>query len=173
MGCVIGLLTFELTLQFASWYLWSEGRTRLASSDAGHVALCVGDSFTYGAGASDGDKAYPAQAQRLLAARGHADWDPDSSTFNYNLDLAVSPDGRFLYNVLPGPGKIAGFEVDGWDGSLDSIGRFEGLDSSPPVNDPAAQPPGELLPLNNDGGSPAGAIAVDFGGDDDDDDDDD
>ena len=25
----------------------------------------------------------------------------------------MSPDGRFLYDLLPGPGKIAGFEVDG------------------------------------------------------------
>ena len=98
----------------------------------------------------------------------------DASTFDYNLDLAVSPDGNYLYNLLPGAGTIAGFRVAGSSaGSLDLIGFFDGLNSSPLVADPAAQPPGELLPLNNDGGSPAGAIAVDFGDDDDDDDDED
>ena len=42
------------------------------------------------------------------------------------LDLGVSPDGRFLYNVLPGSGKVAGFRILD-EGKLEKIGEFPGL----------------------------------------------
>jgi 6-phosphogluconolactonase len=42
------------------------------------------------------------------------------------LDLRVSPDGRFLYNVLPGSGAVAGWRIND-DGSLTKIGEFGGL----------------------------------------------
>lgn len=42
------------------------------------------------------------------------------------LDLAITPDGNFLYNVLPGSGRVAGWRINS-DGSLTSVGEFEGL----------------------------------------------
>lgn len=66
------------------------------------------------------------------------------------LDLGVSRDGRFLYNVLPGSGAVAGWRIRE-DGSLNSIGEFGGLPKT--VN-------GDNAPFDfGPGGSPAG-IAV-------------
>jgi 6-phosphogluconolactonase len=63
------------------------------------------------------------------------------------LDLRVSPDGRFLYNVLPGSGAVAGWRING-DGSLTKIGEFGGLPDT--VN-------GDHAPSDfGAGGSPAG-----------------
>ncbi|MCP9494335.1 MAG: beta-propeller fold lactonase family protein [Pyrinomonadaceae bacterium MAG19_C2-C3] len=42
------------------------------------------------------------------------------------LDLRISPDGKFLYNVLPGSGRVAGWRIND-DGSLTKIGEFGGL----------------------------------------------
>lgn len=42
------------------------------------------------------------------------------------LDLGISPDGSFLYNVLPGAGKVAAWSI-GADGALTSLGEFGGL----------------------------------------------
>jgi 6-phosphogluconolactonase (cycloisomerase 2 family) len=42
------------------------------------------------------------------------------------LDLGISRNGRFLYNVLPGSGKVAAWEIN-VDGSLTKIGEFPGL----------------------------------------------
>ncbi len=42
------------------------------------------------------------------------------------LDIRVSPDGRFLYDVLPGSGKVAGWRINP-DGTLTKIGEFGGL----------------------------------------------
>jgi 6-phosphogluconolactonase len=63
------------------------------------------------------------------------------------LDLRVSPDGRFLYNVLPGSGAVAGWQIND-NGSLTKIGEFGGLPDT--VNGDHA--PSDFGP----GGSPAG-----------------
>jgi 6-phosphogluconolactonase len=42
------------------------------------------------------------------------------------LDLGVSSDGQFLYNVLPGSGAIAGWQINP-DGSLTKLGEFPGI----------------------------------------------
>ncbi|MCC5639300.1 beta-propeller fold lactonase family protein [Nostoc sp. CHAB 5844] len=67
------------------------------------------------------------------------------------LDIGISTNGRFLYNVLPGSGAIAGWRINS-DGSLTKIGEFGGLPDA--VN-------GDMAPFEfGPGGSPAG-IAVD------------
>ena len=66
------------------------------------------------------------------------------------LDLGISPDGRFLYNVLPGSGKVAGWRIHD-DGRLEKIGEFPGL----PQTVDGDHAPSEF----GSGGSPAG-IAV-------------
>jgi 6-phosphogluconolactonase len=63
------------------------------------------------------------------------------------LDIRLSPDGRFLYDVLPGSGRVAAWRI-GSDGSLQKIGEFPGLPDT--VNGDSA--PFEYGP----GGSPAG-----------------
>lgn len=42
------------------------------------------------------------------------------------LDLGISHDGRFLYNVLPGSGRVAAWRIQS-NGSLTPIGEFAGL----------------------------------------------
>jgi hypothetical protein len=66
------------------------------------------------------------------------------------LDIRLSPDGRFLYDVLPGSGAVAAWRINN-DGSLTKIGEFPGLPDT--INGDSA--PFEFGP----GGSPAG-IAV-------------
>jgi 6-phosphogluconolactonase len=75
---------------------------------------------------------------------------PDRSQGSTPLDLGVSPDGRFLYNVLPGSGKVAGWRIHD-DGRLEKVGEFPGL----PQTVDGDHAPSEFGP----GGSPAG-IAV-------------
>jgi 6-phosphogluconolactonase len=67
------------------------------------------------------------------------------------LDMGISPDGRFLYDVLPGSGAVGAWRING-DGSLTKIGEFPGLPET--VN-------GDMAPEERfgPGGSPAG-IAV-------------
>lgn len=66
------------------------------------------------------------------------------------LDLRTTPDGRFLYNVLPGAGKVAAWRIDA-DGSLTPLGEYAGLPQT--VN-------GDQAPFSfGAGGSPAGIDA--------------
>jgi 6-phosphogluconolactonase len=67
------------------------------------------------------------------------------------LDLGISPDGRFLYNVLPGSGRVGAWAIEG-DGRLTKVGEFDGL---PKTIDGDMAPEERFGP----GGSPAG-IAV-------------
>ncbi|MFO0952987.1 MAG: beta-propeller fold lactonase family protein [Isosphaeraceae bacterium] len=87
--------------------------------------------------------------QLLQAVAGTTDPSPNRQG-STPLDLGVSPDGRFLYNVLPGSGKVAGWRING-NGSLTKIGEFGGL----PITVDGDSAPEEYGP----GGSPAG-IAV-------------
>jgi 6-phosphogluconolactonase len=76
---------------------------------------------------------------------------PDKSQGGTPLDLRITKNGRFLYNVLPGSGAIAGWRINR-DGSLTKLGEFGGL---PDTVD------GDIAPFEfGFGGSPAG-IAVD------------
>ena len=66
------------------------------------------------------------------------------------LDMGVSPDGNYLYVVLPGSGAVGGWRINR-DGSLTKLGEFAGL---PKTVD------GDMAPFDfGPGGSPAG-IAV-------------
>jgi 6-phosphogluconolactonase len=69
------------------------------------------------------------------------------------LDLRVSPNGQYLYNVLPGSGALAAFRVLG-TGGLVKLGEFGGLPDT--VNGDSA--PNEFGP----GGSPAGVDVLDY-----------
>ncbi len=42
------------------------------------------------------------------------------------IDLGISSDGRYIYNVLPGSGRIAGWRING-NGSLTFLGEYAGL----------------------------------------------
>ncbi|MBC7785721.1 MAG: beta-propeller fold lactonase family protein [Burkholderiales bacterium] len=63
------------------------------------------------------------------------------------IDIRISADGKFLYNVLPGAGKVGAWRINS-NGSLASIGSFGGLTRT--INGDHA--PHEF----GSGGSPAG-----------------
>ena len=69
------------------------------------------------------------------------------------LDIRVSPNGQWLYNVLPGSGKIAGWRINS-DGSLTKVGEFGNLPDTV-EGDHATE---EFAP----GGSPAGIAILDY-----------
>ena len=66
-GVLLALAIAEAALQVAAWIAWRNARS--AAVPSGRVVLCVGDSFTYGLGSGDPERAsYPAQLQRILDA---------------------------------------------------------------------------------------------------------
>jgi 6-phosphogluconolactonase (cycloisomerase 2 family) len=67
------------------------------------------------------------------------------------LDMRTTPDGNFLYVVLPGAGKVAAWRIN-FDGSLTKLGEFAGL---PRTVDGDHAP----FPFGG-GGSPAGIDAT-------------
>lgn len=73
---VASLVLLEIVLQAASLVVAIVGpASRSGSDDAQRVVLCVGDSFTYGLGASSHEVgAYPAQLQRLLDDDARGAW---------------------------------------------------------------------------------------------------
>ena len=75
-GLVLTLVGLELGLQVAAlgaWLWLGRGAPARVRSAGERVILCVGDSFTYGIGASTPASTYPAQLEALLRARGPHD----------------------------------------------------------------------------------------------------
>ncbi|MBK8976051.1 MAG: SGNH/GDSL hydrolase family protein [Planctomycetes bacterium] len=72
LGCVLGLIALEVVLQVAAYVIWSRRGTQPVAGGDGDRVLCVGDSFTWGLGASDPANAYPRVLERQLAERGIA-----------------------------------------------------------------------------------------------------
>lgn len=67
LAVVIGFVVLELLLQVGTLVvLWTVGGDSGSSAKGGPVVLCVGDSYTYGLGASSTDKSYPGVMQTLL-----------------------------------------------------------------------------------------------------------
>jgi 6-phosphogluconolactonase (cycloisomerase 2 family) len=83
----------------------------------------------------------------LQAVAGSTD-SPGNVQGSTPLDIRVSPNEKFVYDVLPGSGKVAGWRING-DGSLTKIGEYGGLPQT--VN-------GDMAPEERfgPGGSPAG-----------------
>jgi lysophospholipase L1-like esterase len=76
LAAILVLVTpvlFECLLQVISYAVWSSEQREVATKADSPVVLCVGDSFTWGLGASGDAFSYPAQLQVELAARG-SDW---------------------------------------------------------------------------------------------------
>jgi hypothetical protein len=67
------------------------------------------------------------------------------------LDERISPDGRFLYVVLPGSGKVGAWRIEA-EGALTKVGEFGGL----PQTIDGDQAPGDFTAL----GSPAGIEVI-------------
>jgi hypothetical protein len=63
---------------------------------------------------------------RLLKSVAGTTDHPASAQGSTPLDAGVSPDGKSLYVVLPGSGKVAAWSIHS-DGSLSKIGEFAGL----------------------------------------------
>ena len=73
---VTTLVLLEIVLQVAALIAWitlSRPDTAPAGS-AYRTVLCLGDSFTYGLGASSQDGSYPAQFENLLQERAGPEW---------------------------------------------------------------------------------------------------
>ena len=68
LGVLLGLFALEVALQIGAYALWRSARgTTPSGADA---ILCVGDSFTYGLGATAGGGSYPRQLEAVLRAEG-------------------------------------------------------------------------------------------------------
>lgn len=73
LGIVAGLLLCETSLQVAAFVTWRHARqlgaiTHPEHSGAERIVVCVGDSNTFGIGASAPHLSYPAQLERELNA---------------------------------------------------------------------------------------------------------
>jgi len=86
----------------------------------------------------------------LQEVAGETD-DPGNTQGSTPLDARISKDGRFLYVVLPGAGKVGGWRIED-DGTLTKVGEFEGLTQT--VDGDMA--PGDFTGL----GSPAGIEVI-------------
>lgn len=67
LGIGFGLVAVEAALQVGAFVVWSR---RQEGDATGRPILCVGDSFTYGLGATGARGSYPRQLEALLRARG-------------------------------------------------------------------------------------------------------
>jgi 6-phosphogluconolactonase len=76
---------------------------------------------------------------------------PENVQGSTPLDARISQDGRFLYVVLPGSGKVAGWEIAD-DGKLSKLGEYAGL----PQTIDGDHAPFDFSAL----GSPAGIEAI-------------
>lgn len=79
LGVLIAFVLLEAALQIAAYAMYLRGDRASRPESSGDV-LCIGDSFTFGLGASDPSHSYPEQLSALLAARG--------------IDLVISNAGR-------------------------------------------------------------------------------
>jgi hypothetical protein len=70
LGSLLALVALEAALQVLAFLNWQQrGRTAARPrEDARETVLCVGDSFTFGLGATDSNNAWPAAAERAFAA---------------------------------------------------------------------------------------------------------
>lgn len=67
VGVVLALAAFELALQIGAFVLFHTARRDWPAGPGDReVVLCVGDSFTFGLGATDPEHAYPAALRRAL-----------------------------------------------------------------------------------------------------------
>ncbi len=111
-GTLTAITRAEFDHQFDTCWLVNNGRHAFgANYTSGTVS-----SFRVG---NDG------QLTLLEQAAGTTD-DPGNVQGTTPLDMAVSGNGRFLYVVLPGAGKVAAWRI-GSDGRLHKLGEFPGL----------------------------------------------
>ncbi len=76
---------------------------------------------------------------------------PENVQGSTPLDARISQEGRYLYVVLPGSGKVAGWQI-GEDGTLAKLGEYAGL----PATIDGDHAPADFTAL----GSPAGIEAI-------------
>src|SRR5262245_53494605 len=77
LAVVVPLLLLEVGLQISAWIVWQRNHPRDSSAPEVRdekVVLCVGDSFTFGLGASTPAAAYPSQLEKMLRAVGDSRW---------------------------------------------------------------------------------------------------
>lgn len=75
VGAVLALVLLEAGLQVAAWVVWARADGgpsggSVGGGSRGPVVLCLGDSFTFGLGATDPAHAWPSVAARRLEDRG-------------------------------------------------------------------------------------------------------
>ena len=74
IGMAAGLLALEVLLQVVAYVIWLGDDSGQARSKAEHVAVCIGDSFTYGLHATSSAQSYPSQAQRAADEADAGEW---------------------------------------------------------------------------------------------------
>jgi lysophospholipase L1-like esterase/Tfp pilus assembly protein PilF len=69
LALLVGIVALEFTLQLAALIAWGMGGSAKTPGSGNGPVLCVGDSYTYGLGATATERSYPGVLQKLLAAR--------------------------------------------------------------------------------------------------------
>ena len=103
---LVGFVFLELALQALSIGAHVTRRSANSSSDGdeggARTVLCLGDSFTYGFGATNGGTSYPGRLEARLNARPNEQWRVVNSGFpGKNSAHALSSLGYHLENLNP------------------------------------------------------------------------
>ncbi len=76
LGVLVALVALEVVLQLGHAALvLTRSDAAAGAAERGHRVLCVGDSFTFGIGASSRGAAYPAALQQALRENGDPAWE--------------------------------------------------------------------------------------------------
>lgn len=194
-GLILAVLApfvlLELVLQAVALYVWLAHRPRaIAGAEGERVILCVGDSLTYGIGASIPERSYPRQLEHALRQAPAAPWrvvnagwsGQDSREVLQRLDgqlRACSPERVYVlvglndyWNrpagfVLPPDGRGAGpdpeaFPIRWRTGRLLRLLRGARMLETPPATSSGDRAaPGPALPFGEVDGTNPARVAVD------------
>jgi 6-phosphogluconolactonase (cycloisomerase 2 family) len=137
-GALTGITPDVLDFQLDTCWLENNGRYAYGAN------YTSGNISSFGIG-SDG-------SLTLLEEAAGTTEHPGNVQGSTPLDIRVSPDGKFVYDVLPGSGKVAAWRINN-DGTLTKIDEYGGL---PQTVDGDVAPEERFGP----GGSPAGIDVI-------------
>jgi len=120
LSLVLAVLLLEVVLQALSYgaYLKVQKDSETAPIDSENLIVCVGDSYTFGLGASAIEKSYPHQLEQILDERLEEDWQVVTvCTPGWNSEQMCREFSQFLTGQDPDYVVAIGAVNDGWSGA--------------------------------------------------------